>query len=74
MQYVEEVTTHSLKREVYGGIYTLYFKIGDKWMMWPSSLKKEQWMRVATPHALKMGGTCEGGGHPVAKKVSAHYI
>ena len=37
------------------------------------SLKKEQWMRVATPSILKMGGTCEGGGHPVAKKTTVHY-
>ena len=70
IQYVEEVTIHSITREVYGNIHTLYFKISDTWMMWPSPLNHEQCMRVATPSTFKMGGTCGGGGHPVATNVS----
>ena len=61
---MEEATTHSPKKEVDGDSHTLYFKIGDKWTGWPSTLKKEKWMGVATPSTLKMCDRCEGGGHP----------
>ena len=53
--------------------HTLYFKIGDKRKRWPSPLKKEKWMGVATPSTLKMGDKCEGGGHPIFNTNTVYY-
>ena len=44
----------------------------DKCRKWPSPLKGEKWMRVATLPTLGMCGTCEGDDHPVSKKSTVH--